>query len=243
MTVSLARRIAAGGVSVYRFDFAGIGDSPARSDGQGLAEGVLSDVRETMDHLQQHFGFQNFIVAGLCSGADNGMRAAEVDNRIVGVAMFDPTIDRSRRWYWEWLKSRLQSIEHFKSVITLKSPLVKRMFGLSGSEEQLEDTESDEKPELYQVTYSDRADISRCLNSLVARKVRLFVIFTGSWSFIYNYESQFFDVYPEVNFGDVLTLSYRPSADHSFLDAIERKSLLDDLTSWVQCIEHPIGRL
>ena len=231
LNVELARRISRSGLDTFRFDFAGVGDSPERTDGKGLAEGVITDVQETMDHLERTLGYRRFVVMGLCSGADNGMRAAEQDDRIVGVAMFDPTIDRTPRWYWEAIKVRLRSLEGLKTIITPRNKFLRRLLGLSGKAREAGDG-AGEQPELYQVTYADRASITQCLNTLMARDVKLFVTFTGSWDFIYNYESQFLDVYRSVPFADRLNLSFRPQADHSFLDARHRNTLFNDLADW-----------
>jgi len=236
LNVELARRLAASGVDAFRFDFAGVGDSPARTDGQELAEGVITDVQETLDHLETTRGYRRFIVMGLCSGADNGMRAAERDERIVGVAMFDPTIDRTRRWYWEALKARLRSPDGLKSALALGIPTLRRALGLPVQEREPGD-DVGEQPELYQVTYADRPRIRRCLETLVNRDVRLFVTFTGSWDFIYNYETQFLDVYAGVPFSERLNLSFRPHADHSFLEAEDRRALFDELTAWCRSFE------
>ena len=232
LNVDMARVIAASGMDTFRFDFAGVGDSPARGDGQSLANGVITDVRETMDHLAKTLGYRRFIVAGLCSGADNGMRAAEQDDRIVGVAMFDPTIDRTARWYWESIKKKLRSTEYLKSIVSLRHPILRRKLGLAVPDSHTDSDDSEEKPELYQVTYADRADITRCLDKLISREVSLFVTFTGSWDFIYNYESQFLDVYSGIGFADKLNLSFRPQADHCFLDREHRHYLMSDLITW-----------
>ncbi len=231
LNVELARRIAKSGMDTFRFDFAGVGDSPERTDGKGLAEGVITDVQETMDHLERTLGYQRFVVMGLCSGADNGMRAAEQDDRIVAVAMFDPTIDRTPRWYWEAVKVRLTSFKYLRKTMTLRNRFLRRLLGLTTEAREPGDG-AGEQPELYQVTYADRASITQCLNTLMAREVRLFVTFTGSWDFIYNYESQFLDVYRCVPFANRLNLSFRPQSDHSFLDSQHRNELFDDLTDW-----------
>ena len=234
LNVALARHIATGGVDAFRFDFAGVGDSPARTDGKNIADGVIADVRDTMDHLEKTMGYERFIVAGLCSGADNGMRAAEQDDRIVGVAMFDPTIDRTFRWYWESIKRKLNSSEYLKSIILLKHPLLRKKLGLSSDLPSNGEDDIEERPELYQVAHADRASIAACLSSLISRDVELFVVFTGSWDFIYNYEMQFLDVYSGITFGEHLELYFMPDADHSFLDADRRKALVHDLTGWCQ---------
>jgi pimeloyl-ACP methyl ester carboxylesterase len=222
----MARHLSSAGFDVFRFDFAGVGDSPARTDGQSLGDGVVLDLQETMDHLEQTLGCEKFVVIGLCSGADNGMRAAEVDMRITGLALLDPTIDRTRKWYLHYVWRRISSWTFVKSVLTLQHPRIQEIFRPSTK------PETGEKPELYQVAYADRSSIARCLEKLIDRQVRLFAAFTGSWRFIYNYPSQFYDVYSGIDFKDALNLTYRPEVDHCYLDSAHREKLLQDLTDW-----------
>lgn len=232
LNVILARALAETGFDVFRFDFAGVGDSPIRTDGKSLAEGVILDVQETMDHLSETMGYETFVTIGLCSGADNGMRAAEVDPRIVGVAMFDPTIDRTAKWYLHKTWGRLSSWQYLRSLMSPRHRRWQRL--LKGEAE----TQPEEKPELYQVTYSERADIAHCLQTLVDRSVRLFVTFTGSWEFIYNYHDQFRDVYSGIDFHRSLVLHYQPQANHRFLDSGHRQILVDNLIDWCAGFRH-----
>lgn len=227
LSVNQARYLADEGFDVFRFDFAGVGDSPARTDGQSLGEGVILDLQETMDHLESVVGYRKFVVIGLCSGADNGMRTAEIDDRIIGVAMLDPTIDRTMKWYLIRVWSLVSSWTFVRSILTFQHPRLRQLIRWNTGK-----SVSGEKPELYQVAYSDRQRIARCLGSLVDRRTRLFVAFTGSWGFIYNYPSQFYDVYNEIKFGDCLELTHRPEADHCYLDSAHRKTLLEDLAKW-----------
>ncbi len=231
LSVRLGRSLADAGFDVFRFDFAGVGDSPNRTDGQSLADGVITDVEETLDHLQAVLGYRRFVLMGLCSGADNGMRAAEHDPRVVGVVMLDPTIDRTPRWYWERFYGWLSSWTFWKSMILFGHPKYRKLWDrLRGNEVEAQGS----KPELYQVAYSDREDIKQCLSDLLDRNVQLFVVISGTWSFIYNYEKQFYDVYPELDFGDRLALFYRPGADHMYYDSEQRLWLMETVTQWMR---------
>ena len=62
--------------------------------------------------------------------------------------------------------------------------------------------------------------------------MQLFVAFTGSWAFIYNYPRQFYDVYPALDFSGRLELHHRPRASHMYYDESERNWLLDALVRW-----------
>jgi uncharacterized protein len=81
------------GITVFRFDFYGLGDSEG-----SLAEPLLKDVYnhievgryiadtiDAMDWLQQHHGARRFIASGLCGGAITGLLAGNQDSRIVGL--------------------------------------------------------------------------------------------------------------------------------------------------------------
>lgn len=84
--VTTARALAADGIASLRFDFAGVGDSPA-------FEGDRSHVFETPRQadivaafdLMQAQGFESATLVGICAGAFHALRAAAVDARIAGL--------------------------------------------------------------------------------------------------------------------------------------------------------------
>jgi pimeloyl-ACP methyl ester carboxylesterase len=88
--VTLARQLAALGYLVLRFDFAGIGESPARPDGMRFEEATLIEAAEAMDFLAAMHGAERFITAGICSGAVQSFRVALSNPRVIGVAMLNP---------------------------------------------------------------------------------------------------------------------------------------------------------
>ncbi len=89
-SVELARRLAANGVAVLRFDNAGIGDSPPRGDGEHLAlyhaDGI-TDVAAALDEMQRR-GHPRVTLIGACSGAHQAFHAARTgDPRIAGLVL------------------------------------------------------------------------------------------------------------------------------------------------------------
>ena len=99
ITVTLARRLAEAGHAVLRFDQSGIGDSRPRAAGVSYLESVIDDVRQGMAYLEKTSGARRFILGGICSGADNSLRAALVEPRIVGIALLDPYAYRTAGYY------------------------------------------------------------------------------------------------------------------------------------------------
>jgi alpha-beta hydrolase superfamily lysophospholipase len=89
-SVALARRLAGTGVSVLRFDFAGIGDSPARAGAPRAAlyhaDGI-ADVTAALDEMQRR-GHDRLTLIGACSGAHQAFHAARTgDPRITGLVL------------------------------------------------------------------------------------------------------------------------------------------------------------
>ncbi len=84
--VKIARELASLGHLVLRFDLSGIGDSKARLDNIPYPRSAVAETREAMDYLATSFGVQQFIVAGICSGAGIALQTAHCDARVCGVA-------------------------------------------------------------------------------------------------------------------------------------------------------------
>jgi pimeloyl-ACP methyl ester carboxylesterase len=106
-----ANRFARLGFPVFRFDFAGLGDSGGHVPIQTLADLYASiqvgryveDTVAAMDFLQKTHGIRRVIAAGLCGGAITGLLAASRDARVIGLlglglpVMLDtPGVDSSR---------------------------------------------------------------------------------------------------------------------------------------------------
>jgi pimeloyl-ACP methyl ester carboxylesterase len=83
--VKIAASLSARGFAVFRFDLSGIGDSEARRDGLRYAESTLQETKAAMDLVETECGVHRFVLMGICSGADNALRIAPQDPRIVGI--------------------------------------------------------------------------------------------------------------------------------------------------------------
>jgi pimeloyl-ACP methyl ester carboxylesterase len=89
LTVKLARRVAASGFHVLRFDLGGIGDSAPRQDGLPFPDSAVSETREALDYLGAGTGIRHFVLMGICAGASIAFRAAIVDRRIRGLVLIN----------------------------------------------------------------------------------------------------------------------------------------------------------
>lgn len=88
--VKIARDLAALGFVALRFDFSGIGDSPARSENLPFEKKWVSEAQEVMDFLYEKRGIERFVLIGICSGAEFSFKTACCDPRVVGAALINP---------------------------------------------------------------------------------------------------------------------------------------------------------
>ena len=114
--VELARRLAAMGLVVLRFDFSGIGDSDVREDDLPFWESAILETQEAMAFLEKSRGLRRFVLMGLCSGAVSSFRTARVDSRVAGAVLLDPwgysaesSSLATTRLYWQSVWSVLRS--------------------------------------------------------------------------------------------------------------------------------------
>ncbi|WP_206173311.1 alpha/beta hydrolase family protein [Variovorax sp. RKNM96] len=101
INVKLAHALAARGVSSLRFDLGGIGDSDAPAIAADLPSRALRDLQAGMDLLEDRLGIGQFVIVGMCSGAEHAMSTAAVDARVVGLSLFDGYAFPQWRTRWE----------------------------------------------------------------------------------------------------------------------------------------------
>lgn len=90
--VQLARRAAAAGVTVLRFDYRGMGDSDGAPPG---FERVAPDIAAALDALQrQRADIARIVLCGLCEGASSALIYCHAtrDPRIAAVALLNPWV-------------------------------------------------------------------------------------------------------------------------------------------------------
>ncbi len=232
----LARQFAQHGFGAFRFDFAGVGDSPNRQDTLPLKQGVLQDVTESLDILEAVVGARRFVLVGLCSGADNGLRAARVESgRVIGLAMMDPTVFRTRKWRIVKVAKRVASSEFWTSVFTLRHRMIRiALDSMLGRGQHDDANQLVEEPELYSIGLQERNEIEDCLREVRDSGISLCFAFTGGWTELYNYRTQLYDVYPKLSLKGTAELLYFPAATHTFALAEHRHALALNLLRWLE---------
>src|SRR5262245_23717581 len=205
MHVLLARALAAAGISSLRFDMSGIGDSPSRPEATTPLESAMSDIRDAMEWLAANKRIGKVVLFGLCSGADHSILYASSDRRVVGTILLDPNIPRTRKYYLYRSGAKLTSLVR-KSPGEALSTLGK-FFNRSVSGEPADNRSlSGELGDLTaELTDSElHAFLVGHYRECVEAGVQIMVVTTGGEQG--RYRHQILDAFPDIAFGDRLTL-------------------------------------
>jgi exosortase A-associated hydrolase 1/exosortase A-associated hydrolase 2 len=118
--VHLARKLAAIGYPVLRFDLRGMGDSTGAYLGYQQSS---SDIRAAVDALlQQEPGIQEVVLFGECESASGILFYAWRDSRIKGIALVNPWVrteeGRAQVIVKHYYGERLRSVEFWRKVFS-----------------------------------------------------------------------------------------------------------------------------
>lgn len=229
MYVDLARQLAAQGHDVLRFDFSGIGDSPSRDGICDPAAACLADLREALGFLQDTTGAKSFVLVGLCSGADIGLRFAASERRVVGLVLLDPTIPPTVRFYAHYIAQRMMRLRSWLTFVLGRG----RIWG--DVIERMKSAIAAKPPEGRSSVIDPRirGELERVYKSLVARGTRLLIVLTGGpMQGRQSYREQLLEAFPNVAFGDRLMLEHFPDCDHTFTSKSDRERLNSLVLAW-----------
>jgi len=225
VSVDLARRLAALGFSTLRMDLSGLGDSTPRPGEPDLHRRVVADLRDAMDFLAQRRGARRFVVGGICAGAINAHRAAVADPRVAGLIMLDgyayPTLQFLLRRYGPRLANPAAALRFVGRQL---SNLVAPQPAATPSEDD----------EILSQDFPPKDRIAAELRQFVERNLALLFIYSGNWYLYFNYREQIRDNFPDVPFGDRLTVEHFPEADHTYTLLEDRERLFAAVLGWMR---------
>ncbi len=222
--VQLARHIASTGMAAFRFDYSGIGDSDGKKSTDSFEQRSVSEINMATDFLQQQFGYTKFIAIGFCSGADDVHRAMLANNQIVAGVMVDGYAYKTARYHLKKISEKLRTPSSW-----IRAPF-RILAGLfSGGKTGSPAEEFDINPNFRDLP--DKGKTASELKTMLRNKKMLF-IYTGGLQALYNYESQFYDMYG-LRKTPSLELIYYPEADHTFILEKHRQIMRRDISNWI----------
>jgi len=228
--VRVARRLATMGFRAVRFDFSGVGDSDARRDSLAFEESSVLEVQEVMNHLERTKDVRQFVLMGLCSGADVGFNAAQADDRVIGVVQLDAYAYRTLGYYVHQYGKRALQPEVWKTFITIRAG---RLLGRRGPGKTVA-TDEDVVVNPYAREFPPQEDVAKGLRALVDRGVCLLNVFSGGQPFAYNHHGQYRRSFRDLDFKGLLEVDYLGEADHIFSGLGHQQFVLDRVARWME---------
>jgi pimeloyl-ACP methyl ester carboxylesterase len=235
--VNLARRLAGAGHVSLRFDLSGLGDSGPRRDELGRDESMIGDTRDAMDSLAASHGVSRFVLFGICTGADQAVKVALADPRVVGAVLVDGYAYQTLPHLLRYYAARLLRPHSWWNVITLRHPAFHlRGAGRHGAVVATPDAgaadageEGVPRPGIY--VRPPRAEAESRLRALVDRGCRLCVVFTPTVRV--SSASQFGEMFPSLRGHPAIRVAYLRGSNHVFTLLASQEALMRTVESWM----------
>lgn len=206
----VARRLSRDGFLTLRFDLGGIGDSRQEHTNTPLEKRTKLEIGAALDYLTERYQLDGIVLGGLCSGAEDAFRFAELDPRVTGVVMIDPFAYRTSGWAWRHFLYRV--MRRCRRALGLYRPT---LHGTEGGKS------------LVTYKYMGRTESSRILRALVKRKVHVHFLYTGGARELFNHERQLQAMFNDVDFTGRVTLDHFPHMDHTPLLEEDRHTIVE----------------
>ena len=228
--VRLSRELAEMGFGSLRVDLAGIGDSPPRT-GMNYRESVSADFKEILGFLESELGTITVVLVGLCSGADNAIRLALEDTRVVGMILLDPvcSIDhgfKSRAVVYSAKAFAMNCITPSKYIPWLKRRL-KFLTGRSVDIEAAADNLS-----LRDLPTPEQTRLA--ITTIRQRGGKVFAAFTGYALQYCNEAGQMARTLQLDGGEENLTELFWPEAAHTYELHSHRARLIEEIKAWAK---------
>lgn len=224
--VELAEALANANISSFRFDLSGIGESLAIGSANDSVSRAVVETQQAFDFLNEGFGFKDFVVFGLCSGADDAFQVALRDARVRGLVMLDGMGYRTRQFYFRRLINRQLPLLFQSEKVVNKA---RKMLGLDDQA----GTVSSLAPGIDIREFPDRDAAQTQLQAIVDRGTEVLAIYTGGVHDYFNHASQFDEMFPKLNDRDCVTVKHYPHWDHVLYLTEDRLALIDEVTQWI----------
>ena len=207
--VKLSRTLAAKGFLAARFDLSGLGDSPSRTDGLPYQQSRFRETKAVMDHLSASYGIKEFILFGLCSGADHAFRMSGQDKRVKGFILLDGYAYKTPGHIVRHLSSRLLKLQIWKNLFSGKYQLTKKLLTTKSKESSAAKT-------TFAMDIPPKTEAENSLNELDQRNTKMLWLYTSSAAPVFNHQKQFAEMFPRLKNSGNLQVEYWPEVNHTF---------------------------
>lgn len=227
INVKLARHLAALGFPVLRLDLSGQGDSRPAEGNLPFEQQAVVDIKTAMNHLQQLMQVESFALAGICSGAYHGVATALEDERLTALWLMDTHAYATPKTAWVRARRQLQ-LEPAGTLLSWAGKVLGRLLPkdkASGTAAPMVDADDDTPyPTPTKAAFAQR------LKTLLDRRVRLQIVYTGSWFWRYNHASQWRDAFKDHGAVADIPCELLSDVDHTAATLHAQRRLIESVT-------------
>ncbi|HIO97243.1 MAG TPA: lipase [Leucothrix sp.] len=206
------------GISSLRFDLSGIGESLGVGATGKSIDRAVKEISQAMDFLSKEYGFEQFILFGFCSGTDDSVQTALMDERVKGVIALDGLYYKTPR-YW---------FHHSLMIIRKMFVWQKWWLKLQKSGEKLTPVSLANGEDIREFPEMSSQAVNE-FQQLVDRGTQLHFIYTGGMDG-YNYAQQFYEMLPNVKWKGTESTQFFPHSDHVGILCEDRDEIVADIT-------------
>jgi len=219
--VSFARLLSADDYLVFRFDLNGMGDSAKIKDGSLHNESVMNDIKATLSFLQSQYGIDQFVVIGLCTGADHAHKIACEDSRVIGNVWLDGY------GYTTWKFTFLRLLPVLLNPKRLAFAIINRI----KNRKQL--IKKARGVNAYVWELPEKEKYLNDMQLLDKRGFKCLYIYSGGVKKYYNYKNQFNDSFKGQAFLKNIDVEYYPQFDHTYTILKDRQQMMARVNKWL----------
>ncbi len=242
----IARALAGAGFPSLRFDLSGLGDTPPARHALGYEEQSIQDISAAMDWIAAHYDMDAAIPIGMCSGADNAYRAAQVDERIAGAVLMDPYAYAAPGGHVDRIAKRVANPDWWaQKFSTARAPSraePEAPPNLSAHDEDGNDGDANADDDAFADRYAmdpDRGappaeEFGATLKAITDADRPIFILYTNFVEDKLQSEKQFRQQFSAFDFSDHLTVSVRPDVDHTYSLKPSQTEVLAAIVNWFQ---------
>jgi pimeloyl-ACP methyl ester carboxylesterase len=225
--VQLARLLATYGFSVLRFDFSGIGDSRQAAGNEPFARRAVREASQAMDVLGQQRGLKEFLLVGICAGADAGLEASIQDPRVAGAVLIDGYNLPSLGMLLYFYRTKLINPISWLRFLAGRSLTWSLMRNLANRRAAIQSVSAG----LAALLPTPSQFVAR-VHSLAERGTDILFVYTDSSAAYYNYRRYLRRPIASWPSKARLTVEHMAHSDHLFTLLVNRTKLLETVAGW-----------
>lgn len=222
--VRLARNLAHLGFSSLRVDLAARGDSAGRPDLLNQ-QSLAADYDEIVGVLESRLGRLRLVLGGICAAADNAIRLAPADQRVIGMLLLDPVCSPDDGFRARAVVGKYTNPARYLAWMKRRLSLLTTLPGKSEKDNEMLDG-------LTLRNAPTGEQLRAAFQAICERRGLVLSVFTGYATQYYNQLGQLGRILDVAGYQRFCTERFWPQAEHTYVLDLHRRRLIEEIKTW-----------